>query len=324
MRLRTLKLWKKLKPVWLGIFGWAIISVVMMVLWGYGIMDFRGGLPDVEIASRQTIEIEKKTPVKAIDIQAEGVTVELGASYDIKDIQIQLYGSGYVNQKAAWTLTAEGDLSIRLDSYPVIANAYGNRYSDTLVMRILLPKKSYDAITIQGKRLNTALYQCKAKQLTIDTAYGDMTLYKVELNRAALSGDTSHIDISRSSIHHLDIDNISGATTLLDNKLRYWNYNSASGDLEAFTNKIDGIWEIYSERGNVYIGTRKWHQNLLLQLYSKEGYVTASSDQKPWKETIASSLTQNELIVLEGRGENMLCVTSQSGNILLETVQFTR
>ena len=324
MRLRTLMIWRKLKPMWLAILAWACISVVTMVLWGYSITDFRGGLPDVEVASSQTIEVEKKRPVKTIDIHAEGVKIEIGSSYDIKEVQLQLYGKDYVNQKVSWELSDAGDLSIRLDTYPVIANAYGYRHEDTLVLRILLPTKSYDAITIYGKRLNTALYQCKGKQLTVDVAYGDIALYQSEFQRVALSSDTSDIDISRSHIHHLDIQNNSGATRLFDNQLRYCRYKGVSGDFEALTNKITGIWELSCMSGDLYVGTRKWHENLLLQLYSEDGAVTAISKTKPWEETIPKALTEHALVLLEGRGENMLCATTQSGDITLETVKYAR
>ena len=108
MRLRTLTLWKKGKPIWLGILGWACISIVMLLLWGYSVLDFHGGLPDVEIASSQTIALDKKNPVKTIDIHAEGAKVEIGSSYDMKDIQVQLYGRDYINQKASWQLDERG------------------------------------------------------------------------------------------------------------------------------------------------------------------------------------------------------------------------
>ncbi len=324
MRLRTLTIWRKLKPLWLAVAVWACISVAMLVLLGYSIMDFRGGLSDVEIASSQTIEISKKHPVKTIDIHAEGVKIEIGSSYDIKDIQIQLYGKDYVNQKASWTLNEDGKLTIGLDPYPVIANAYGYRYDDTLVMRILLPTKSYDAITVHGKRLNTALYQCKAKQLTVNTSYGDIALYNTDFQRAQLASETADVYIERSRIHHLEIQNLSGNTKLFDNQFRYVGYCSTSGTFKALTDKIKGIWELSSDRGDIYVGTRKWHENLLLQLYSKTGTVAAYSKTKPWKETLPEALTEHELILLEGRGENMLCVTSASGDIMLDTVKFAR
>ena len=324
MRLRTLTLWKKGKPVWLGVLGWACISLIMLLLWGYSVMDFRGGLPAVEIASSQTIEIDKKNPVKTIDIHAEGIKVEVGSSYDIKDIQIQLYGRDYMNQKASWQVNDSGNLSIWLDTYPVIANAHGHWAEDTLIMRILLPTKSYDAITIHGKRLNAALYQCKGKQLSIDTPYGAIALYKADFQRAALSGDTADINVERSRVHHLEIQTISGNTRLFDNQVRYISYAGISGTFEALTNKINGIWELSSLSGDIYVGTRKWHQNLLLQLESKDGIVSASSNKKPWEENIPDALTKHELILLEGRGENMLCAASQSGNIMLETVKYAR
>ena len=324
MRLRTLTLWKKGKPVWLGVLGWACISVVMLLLWGHSIMDFRGGLPAVEVASSQTIALNKENPVKTIDIHAEGIKVEIGSSYDLKDIQIQLYGQDYINQKASWQLSEQGELSIRLDTYPVIANAYGHRAEDALVMRVLLPTKSYDAITIYGKRLNTALYQCKAKWLSVDTDYGAIALYKTDIQRATLSSDNSDIRVERSRVHHLEVQTMSGDTCLFDNQLRYIRYASLSGDLEALTDSMKGIWELSSDSGDIFVGTRKWHQNLMLQLSSEKGRVFASSPTKPWKETIPEVLTEHTLILLEGRGENMLCATSQTGDITLDTVKFSR
>lgn len=319
MRLRTLRIWKRLKPLWLLLMGWAAASVVMMILLGYSLFDLRGGLPKIDAASSQTISADG---VQAIDIHAEGVAVEVGSSYDIGQIQVQLYGTGYVNQKAIWQLDDNGALSIRLDTYPVIANAYGDRYAANLTMRILLPKRSYDEIKISGKRLDAAFYQCKSKQLTADVAYGSILLHKADLQKADLISNTSDITINRSRIHYLNIANQAGNTNLLDNQLRYWNYDSRSGDLTALTSQIKGIWELNSERGDMYIGTKKWRQNLWLKLHSDTGTVTASSKKKPWKKTIPAALTEHDLQLIEGRGENMLLVYSEEGNITLDTVKF--
>ena len=177
MRLRTLRIWKRWKPLWLFLLGWAVFSAVMLVLVGYHLFDWRGGLPKVDVASSQTIAAED---VRTIAIRAEGVTVEVGSSYDIRQIQVQLYGTGYVNQKASWQMDETGGLTIRLDRYPITANAYGSRYEDELTMRILLPKKSYDEISIEGDRLHAAFYQCKGKQLTADVAYGTIALQKAD------------------------------------------------------------------------------------------------------------------------------------------------
>lgn len=135
MRLQILRIWKRFKPLWLLLLGWALFSAVMLVLVGYHLFDWRGGLPKVDVASSQTIVIDD---VREIDIHAEGVTVEIGSSYDIRQIQVQLYGTGYVNQRASWQTDDAGKLTIKLDRYPVTANAYGSRYEDELTMRILL------------------------------------------------------------------------------------------------------------------------------------------------------------------------------------------
>ena len=323
MRLRTLRIWKWIKPLAVLLAGWAVFSAILLFVFGYSLFDFRGGLPKVEIAASQTIDADETKAVKSIEILTEGATVEVASSYDVKEIQLQLYGPGYMHQRATWQLDDAGHLIIKLDRYPITANAYGSRYEDELTLRILLPTRSYDAITVSGDRMNAAFYQCKGKQLSADVAYGSIYVYKADMQRVNLLSDTSDIAIERSRIHYLNIENNAGDTSLLDNTMQYWKYNSKSGNLEALTSKITGVWELSSQRGDIHVGTRKWqHDNLLLDLHTDKGTITASSKKKPWKKTIPEALTQHDLLLLEGRGENMLYINSMEGDITLDTVKF--
>lgn len=327
MRLRTLRIWKRFKPLWLFLLGWAAVSVVMLILLGHSLFDVRGGLPKVDVAYSQTIA---EPDIRAIDIQAEGITVEVAASYDIRQLQVQLYGTGYINQKVAWQVDDAGVINLRLADYPITANAYGSRYEDDITMRVLLPQKSYDRISIQGQRLHAAFWQCKTKLLRADVAYGSIDLQKARLQQAALISNTSNISIAHSTIHYLNISNLAGDTMLLDNKLRYWKYDSERGNLEALTKKLCGIWELNSERGDIHIGTKKWYQttlgqtDLLINLHSDTGIVTASSKKKPWKKAIKQALSEHDLHLLEGSGQNMLLVTSEDGNITLDTIKLSQ
>lgn len=319
MRLRTLRIWKKGKPLWLMLIGWAVFGALFLLLLGYNLFDWRGGLPKVAVAYSETISAED---VQAVEIHAEGVTVEVASSYDVGKIKVQLYGDGYVNQRVAWQQDETGRLLLKLDRYPITANAYGSRYEDNLVLRVLLPKKSYDELAIYGDRLHSAFYQCKGKQLTADVSYGSIALYKADLQKADLQSNTSELTIARSRVHYLNIENQEGDTSLLDNDFRYWRYHSKSGDLEALTSKIKGIWELSSEWGDIHVGTKKWTDNLLLDLHTDKGVIAASSKKKPWKKTIPAALTKHDLLLLEGQGENILSVTSEEGNITLDTVKF--
>ncbi len=323
MRLKTLRMWKLFKPAVFLLTGWAVFSALMLCLFASHLFDFRGGLPEADIAASQSVDKEHAKAVKTIEILAEGASVEVASAVDAKEIEIQLYGPGYMQQRAAWNLDDAGHLTIRLDRYPITANAYGTRYEDDLTMRIILPKRSYDAITVSGDRMNAAFYQCRSKELTADVAYGSIYVHKADLQRMNLISDTSDIAIERSRIHYLNIENQAGDTSLLDNKLKYWNYYSKSGNLDALTSKITGVWELKSQRGDIHVGTRKWqHTNLLLDLHTDNGTITASSKKKPWKKTIPEALTEHSLLLLEGRGENMLYIDSREGDIVLDTVKF--
>ena len=320
MRLRTLRIWKRFKPVGFLLIGWTLFSALLLVLFGYQLLDVRGGLPKVQVASSQTIEADG---VKSIELLAEGATVEVAASADVKKIQVQLYGPGYMNQRVSWKMEEDGRLTVKLDRYPITANAYGSRYEDELTMRVLLPKRSYDVIAVSGERTNAAFYQCRGKQLNANVAYGSISVYKADLQRANLVSNTSDISVERSRIHYLNIENIAGDTNLLDNTMQYWKYYSVSGNLDARTSQICGIWELESLRGNIHVGTRKWqHTNLLLDFHTDQGTITASSKKKPWKNTIPEALTPHDLLLLEGHGEHMLCINSKSGDIVLDTVKF--
>lgn len=318
MRLRSLRMWKRFKPLWLFLIGWAIFGAVLLLCLGYSLFDLRGGLPRVEIGCSQTIDADD---VRAVAFSAEGATVEVAAGYDVREITVQLYGAGYVNQRAAWSLDEDGLLTIRLDRYPVTANAYGARAEDELTMRVLLPQRTYDSLTVSGKRLHTAFYRCRSKLLNAQVDYGSIGLYKTTLQRAELRGKTSSIDVERSRVNYLQIASETGDTRLFDNKLRYWRYQSGTGDLEALMPSLSGIGELESRRGDIHVGVRRWSRNLLLDLSSEHGTVTASSKQKPWKKTIPAALTAHSLRLMEGRGENMLLVTSAEGDITLDSVR---
>lgn len=321
MRLRTLRIWKRLKPLGVLLAGWAVISAVILLMWGYHMLDLRAGLPKVDVATSRTIDAE---PVQEVHILAEGATVEVGSSYDIREVTVQLYGPGYINQKTSWTIDENGSLTIRLDRYPVLGNAYGGRYEDDLTMRVLLPKKSYRMLEIEGERLHTSLYGCKAMKLCAAVEYGNIQLQKADVQCANLEGNTSDITIIRSRVQQLCVNTISGDTTLYDNQIRVWEYASQSGNLDVQTGQLDGIWNIVNEEGDIHIGTRRWNRNLMLDLHSDSGKVNVQSKKKPWKKTIPAALTEHDLQLLEGRGEHMLLVESRTGDIYLDTIRLAQ
>ena len=323
MRVRTLRIWKKGKPVWIFLLFWAVCSAVMLFLFGYSLFDLRGGLPKEEILMSQKIEIPAEE-VQSVSVKAEGVHLEIGSSSDIRGFKVQMYGPGYINQKANWKLDKQGCLHISLAEYPITANAYGDRYPDNVTMRVLLPKKSYNCISVFGDRLHVDLVQCRGKKLISEVAYGSLVMRKADLQRAELSSNTADISVERSRIHYLTVKNQKGNTRVFDTKTEFCNCYNDRGDLEVITGNLKGIRELSSNKGDIHIGTKKWDQHLLVQLHTNSGKVTASSKKKPWKKTIPEAIRKNELILMEGRGENMLLVTSESGDIKLDSVKLAQ
>lgn len=314
MRLRTLRIWKRWKPLWLLLIGWGVFSILLLLLWGYSLLDWHGGLPDADILNSQTIT-EKN--VKKVIVQAEGVKLEVGSSYDIKTIKTQLYGTGYINQRVVWNLEDDGTLYISLAEYPITANAYGDMYQDNLILRVLLPKKDYDMLQFSGNRVQLVLKQCTAKQLIAKIRNGSMVVRNVSAQKASFYSNTSNLDLQRNKIHYLTIDNEEGNTIVSDNELQYWKYYSLNGNLNLWAKTIKGIWELNSRWGDIHVGIRKQNHNLFMSLHSEETDIVVTSRKKKWQKRIAETLDKDTYELLEGGGKNMLLVTTKSGKIIL-------
>lgn len=326
MRIRTLSIWKRFRPLWLALIGWLCCSVIMVCIFGYHLLDLRGGLPKVDICREQSVETD--IPITALRVHTDGIGVEIAAAADIRKPVIQLYGSGYINQRATWTVEEDGTLCIALDPYPVTANVYGARNdADALMMRILLPGKSYDRISVEGNRLNTLVYGLRAKELRQNLRHGSMQLQFAKLQTAELTGQDVDISVERCNIRYMITENDTGSTSLLGNTLPVWQFRGDSGDVQILTKNLKVIWDISTVSGDITIGTKTWSQellqnNLLLQLHSDNGLVKAASEKKPWKKLLQSSCKDHELILLQGIGSHIVKVETAEGNIVLETARF--
>jgi len=298
----------------------------MVSLFAFHLLDLRGGLPRVVIQSTQTIEVDSNQ-LQRIVLDTDGIGLEVAASSDIKRPTIQLYGSGYLNQRAVWTFD-DGILTISMDPYPVTANLYGARNSeDSLTMRVLLPKKSYDEIAVSGNRLNVLIYQCRGKQLSGNIQHGSIQLEKVNFQIGTLLGMDCDMKLKRNQMSYLTMISDTGNTEMTGNRLGVCRYVGGIGSLIVETTALTGVWDLQTGSGNISVGTRKWSQqllqnNLLLQIETQKGTVNASSTKKYWKKQIRKVLEPNRLILLEGAGTNVWKIHSESGNITLKTVKF--
>lgn len=326
MRIRTISIWKRLKPLWLFLIGWAVCSVIMMGIFGYRLQDVRAGLPKEEIKSVQEIATEET--IRQIVIETNGIGLEVAASSDIRKPVIQLYGSGYINQRATWQMDDGGILHIALDPYPVTANVYGARgEQDALVMRVLMPKQSYDNLQIKGSRLNALVYRFRGKQLQMDVTHGSATIQFSRFQTGDLWAKDADLTLERSRIRYLNTAVDTGKTYCMGNELPVWKHTGGTGSVEVLTKNLCAVWDLQTVAGDISIGTKQWSQgllsyNLLLELRSEKGMVTASSNKKYWKKHLAKVISEKELIMLEGFGDNILKVKTEQGNIELCTVKF--
>ena len=72
----------------------------------------------------------------------------------------------------------------------------------------------------------------------------------------------------------------------------------------------------------MYIGTKKWRQNLWLKTAQRYRDSYCLQQKETMEKNIPAALTEHDLQLIEGRGENMLLVYSKEGNITLDTVKF--
>ena len=80
MRLKTLRMWKLFKPAVFLLTGWAVFSALMLCLFASHLFDFRGGLPEADIAASQSVDKEHTKAVKTIELFAEGASVEVASA----------------------------------------------------------------------------------------------------------------------------------------------------------------------------------------------------------------------------------------------------
>ena len=79
--------------------------------------------PEATKTTHQTQASQSITAIKAslfsISARYAAAHTSPPSSYDIREIKVQLYGSGYVNQHAVWQQDEKGRLVIKLAQYPV-------------------------------------------------------------------------------------------------------------------------------------------------------------------------------------------------------------
>lgn len=318
MRIRTLRIWKKGKPVWLFLLGWALCSALFLFALGQSLLDPRGGLPKIDPAYAISLSMDGIT---CIDVQGEGIRVEISESYHVKELKAQIYGEGYEGQRIIWKETSDGTLKIGLAQYPVTANAYGLHVSPEVVLRLVIPKQFEPDLQIHGTWLEAELHHLKAQQVGVDVLHGEVVIKDAIVQQLQISSQNGAISLMDSSIGYFTVENQEGDTCLRNNRLQYYRYNSLFGNLTIWSKQIQGIWELDSRWGEITIGTKKIPRHLSIDAKTEKGLFRIDYDEKSWKAFLKQHMQEHSIKGVLGNGEQMLLMYSETGNITLEQVK---
>lgn len=311
MRLRTLTIWHKFKKLWLTLLGWLVLSVLMIAVLAWSVVDQNGGLGRIQPAYQTEIKGED---AERLEIQASGVRLEIAGSVDANKVRAYLYGPGYAGQEVR--LYQRGDtIYAHLAQDPPIAGNFGYDGVEELTMRVIVPKRSYEAIAVEAERAQVRLTNLRSDFLTLDLTDGSAQLDRLDLKQAQAVSGSAQIAIKDVSINDLTLTNQSGDTTVSRSQLRHWHYDGGSGDLLVEQKNVKGVWQLETASGDIHVQTTRTPYDLLCQLESIRGSVAVEYEKYGWDELLAERLEEKNVQGCIGEGRQMLLVKTDKGNI---------
>lgn len=313
MRLRTLTIWHKFKKLWLALLGWLVASVVMMAFLGWMVQDYNGGFARISPSYQTVLEADS---AKRLEISAQGVRLEIAGSVDNKKVRAYLYGADYAGQTVR-LYQQEETVYIHLAEFPVAADNFGYPGGEELTLRVIVPKQDYEKIIVTAKRTEAVVQNLRSDMLKVQLDSGSLHLDKLDHKQAMLDITTAQVTLDDVSIHDLTLANKSGDTMISRSKLRHFQYQGGSGDLQVRQKNIKGIWQLQSVSGNIIIQTNRTPYDLLCQLHSARGNVQVDYQKYDWPELLASHLAKGDFHACIGEGRQMLFAEADRGNITI-------
>lgn len=313
MRVKTLKAWHKYRKICYLLLGWVLLSVIMISWIWLSLMDWRGPLAKIE--ADYSVKISAKD-VEALNIQAEGVKLELVATADTKKISAYLYGSGYMGHKV-WLYEEEGTAFVQMADAPIVNYSAEDPKGPSLTLRVIVPKKDYERIVIKSPYLMAEIYQMRGDHLVASVDQGGIILDDSSLKEVELQSKGGTILLVDNTIRALGLSNQTGLTQMKDNKVKFCDYQGDSGDFLASSKTIKGVWSLKSGRGDIIVETRRVPYDLLVDLNSRRGQVMVDYDEKEWTALLESRLQARALQGSIGQGNHILQATSDEGQISL-------
>lgn len=311
MRLRTLTIWHKFKKLWLSLLGWLVLSMLMMVFLAWSIQDLNGGLGRIQPAYQTEL---KGDAMQRLEITASGVRLEIAGSVDSSKVRAYLYGPGYAGQEVR--LYQRGDtVYAHLAQNPPAAGNFGYDGVENLTLRVIVPKRNYEAIVVKAQRAQVRLTNLRSDLLELEATDGSVQLDKLDLKQAKAVSQSAQVALTDSSINDLTVVNESGDTTVSRSQLRHWHYDGGSGALLVEQKNVKGVWQLETVAGDITVQTIRTPYDLLCQLESVRGSVVVDYSKYGWDELLTTRLEEKDFQGCIGEGRQMLLVKTDKGNI---------
>lgn len=297
----------KLRFVVIGLILLAVGSLVLFSLLNLSFGNKSGNFERTTMKYELVPELSADD-IRALEIQATNIHLEVGMASNIHRVQIGMYGKDYTNQKVTVHI-ADGRMVV---SYPSMAM----KMPKDLTLRVMIPQTSLRQVLIKGEHLPVHLSQLRTDMLSLKNKRGALEFDEVNANSMDVFSERGNIRAEDNYVTQVHIQTNEGKTTLRNNKTKLCYLQSEQGDIQLY----DGNWhgQIFADtlRGDITAVSRHRPWSLMVQAQSAGGDVRVLYDKGRWKRPNMIKSGKEQWIGSVGNNPaNGLTLTSEEGHI---------
>lgn len=234
------------------------VAAILLTILGIGgsVLTYTASNQSIDMNESQTINYEN---IDAIEIETISTDVEIIASNDQQDARIELKGRTNDTNPPVLSVKEQGSkLIIDLQSEKKDIQWFQlspNFAPDTLALKVYVPEKLLNSITVGGVSADLYLDNIHAETMTFKSTSGDIDAYNLQFENAYIQTVSGDVGIDEL-VGKIAIKTTSGDISLAMMSLSYpIQIDSTSGDVELVTeNELTDVkFKIQSVSGDINI-----------------------------------------------------------------------